>query len=543
MPYQGYDKLNVLVLDDFEGFRSTLSSMLETFGISRVDTASNAEDALKACKTRYYDVILSDYNLGHGRTGLQLLEELRYREIIKQTQAFILISAENSKQIVLAATDVEPDAYLSKPITAKALQHRLDRILLQRRELRELFQALDKREIPAAIAVCRQHIEARGHQSSLCQKHLGQLLLQMGELDQAELVYQSVLEVRPLEWAKLGMAQIKCLRGDLNTAERWYRELITANPLCLRAYDGLAEVYKELQDDENLQKVLQDAVAVSPLALLRQEQLAEIATSNCDFATSARAYRRVVRLADQSVYKSPEQNLAFARATLRLEEQDSKAAVELGRDALKKLVDLEADILDEDLQLQAQLLQTQLYLQQKDSSRAELSFEACQEMIDQATDSLSFEVEVEMVKTLRAISKEAEAKEKLDSLCSKYEDDEEKLEVLDSLLEEPKSAKNRKLVSRINKEGIRHYQAKNFVQAVESFSYAKRLFPNHVGVQLNLVQVLLAEMEEFGCKQETLQTIEESLARVTHQIQATNTQYNRFVQLREMHKAMVRQLQ
>merc|ERR1711916_77 len=97
-------------------------------------------------------------------------------------------------------------------------------------------------------------------------------------------------------------------------------------------YDGLAEVYRGLEDDLNLQHTLQDAVSVSPLALLRQQELAKTAEENSDYVTASKAYRRVVRLAENSVYRSVEQNLDYARATIRADEQDSKVSADLGRD-------------------------------------------------------------------------------------------------------------------------------------------------------------------------------------------------------------------
>lgn len=541
MPFQQYHKLRVLVLDDFDGFRSTVSRMFESFGVPKVDTANTAEEALAMCQGGYYDAILSDYNLGKGQTGLQLLEKLRHQKLIDSSQVFVLVSAENSKEIVLAASDVEPDAYLSKPITVKMLQHRLDRILVQRSELSPLFRAIDRSDFNRAIAVCQDYIASRGHQTAFCQKYLGKLLIETNALREAEAVYRSVLEVRPLEWAKIGMAQVKQKRGDCNTAERWFRELITANPLCLKAYDGLADVYTDLDDEISLQKVLEQAVTVSPLALLRQEKLAVTATNNSDFFTAARAYRKVIRLADFSVYKSSQHNLEYARTALRLTDSDAKSAMEFGRDAIQKLSALDTDLDGSSVHLQSLLLKTQLFIQQQDRNRAEQQFEAtCHEIDKQSEAELAFDVEVEMVKTMRCIGQQQQADKLLLELCDSYRDDEPRLEVLDSLLDEPRSAKNRKIIAGINKEGIRQYQAKQYPEAIKSFEYAQRLFPNHVGVQLNLVQVLLEEMTQFGCKKEVLEQVDAVFNNVSELINPTHTQYRRLVKLKEMHQSLAR---
>ncbi len=159
-------------------------------------------------------------------------------------------------------------------------------------------------------------------------------------------------------------------------------------------------------------------------------------------------------------------------------------------------------------------------------------------MLAEDPESCSFEVELEMVKTLDAMGQKDEAKAKLNALCERYKNDQEKLEILDKLLEEPKSNKNKKLVAKINKEGIRHYQEKNYAEAIEAFSYAKRLFPHHVGVQLNLVQVVLEEMEQYGFREDLASTAAECLAKVAEKIDPTHNQRHRYIQLQDMYRSL-----
>ena len=117
----GYYKMHALIVDDFENFRGTLYKMLLDLGIGNADSAASGEEALRFCKARSYDLILCDNNLGKGKSGQQVLEELRSTNNPCSDSLFILVSAENSKGTIMAAYDYEPDAYLAKPITPKAL--------------------------------------------------------------------------------------------------------------------------------------------------------------------------------------------------------------------------------------------------------------------------------------------------------------------------------------------------------------------------------------------------------------------------------------
>ncbi len=74
---QDYSNKRFLVVDDFSDFRTSMKSMLRDIGAKDVDTADRGEDALALCRHKRYDIILHDYNLGAGKNGQQVLEELK----------------------------------------------------------------------------------------------------------------------------------------------------------------------------------------------------------------------------------------------------------------------------------------------------------------------------------------------------------------------------------------------------------------------------------------------------------------------------------
>ena len=266
MSYKGYSKIRVLIVDDFDSFRMTVNKILLDLGVREIDIACNGNDALKKCAEHQYDLVLCDYNLGDGKNGQQVLEELRQKKRLRHNSLFILVSADSSKSIVMAAYDSEPDAYLTKPITPKTLQKRLERLLQQRDEMAEAFRALDNGQMEMAMGICRQKISVGSRYTARCQRLLGQLYLQAGRYEMAEQVFCKVLEVRSLDWAPLGLAQVKSAQGEVETATQWLLDIIATNPLCMQAYDALAETYRKLGDSEHEQSVLEKAVEISPMA-------------------------------------------------------------------------------------------------------------------------------------------------------------------------------------------------------------------------------------------------------------------------------------
>ena len=104
-----YENIQALIVDDFDNFRVMLFNMLQELGVPRIDVAASDKEALRLCAINTYDIILCDQNLGHGKTGQQSLEVLRYTPNPNSDSMFVLVSAESNKSIIMAAFDYEPD--------------------------------------------------------------------------------------------------------------------------------------------------------------------------------------------------------------------------------------------------------------------------------------------------------------------------------------------------------------------------------------------------------------------------------------------------
>lgn len=528
-----YHKLHALIVDDFDSFRVTVSNMLQDIGIQYIDSAVNGADALRHCKNKSYDLILCDHNLGKGKTGQQVLEDLRENGHLNRYALFVLISAESSKSIIMAAYDYEPDAYLTKPITTKALQQRLSRLFAQRTRMLPIMQAMDNERWDVAEALCLREINGGGRYANQCQKLLGQLYIQTGAYEKAEAVYRDVLDVRQLDWAQVGMARVKKMQGDLVSAQQWLEEVMNTNPLCMKAYDLQAEIYREQHLHKRLQEVLQQTVEISPLSILRQQQLGDIAMLNNDAETAANAYRRTVRLGENSFYDRLENHIGFARATLALFREDKILAKPLLREAIKTMAELEQRFTKSpEEKIEALLIEAQLYASNGETRKAEELLQAARNL-SADLDILPIAADIELVRAFVAVGQKNMADELTRTLLERYKGSERDLEKLDALLEEPASEKNRSLVAAINKKGIACYEANDYEAAIQCFEDALQTFPNHIGIRLNLVQALVDKLK-IEADAASMDLAIDTLAQVEGKIVAAHDQYRRFRQLQEM---------
>lgn len=536
----GYYKMHALIIDDFENFRGTLYKMLMDLGIGNVDSAASGEEALRFCKARAYDLILCDNNLGKGKSGQQVLEELRSTENPCSDSLFILVSAENSKSIIMAAYDYEPDAYLAKPITPKALDQRLSRLIEQRVELKAIQAAKKAGDSAGAIAACLDLIASGSRYTNSCQKILAQLYLDNKEIAKAEEIYRSVLDVREVEWAQLGMVRTKLAQNDLLGAQQWLENILQASPLCMKAYDLQAEVFKQQNDLESLQNVLYKATEISPLSILRQQTLGSVAQQNNDLVTATNALKRAVKLGEHSCFDNASVHALFAQSTIDLFSIDKELAKPLVREAINCVNSLEENFGKSNLRkVESLLLESQLQVCNGDQRRAQEALASAQATLGNTKDDNALDVQIEMVRALRLLGKNDDAQQCLAELLQRYAGSEDKLQKLDVLLDEPRSEKNKLMVAEINKKGISLYNAKDFSAAADAFKTALQKLPNHVGLRLNYVQAMIDKLKASFDKSAS-EKIQQTFTKTSAIISQQHPQYQRFRQLNDVYNGLVR---
>jgi DNA-binding response OmpR family regulator len=539
----GYYKMHALIVDDFENFRGTLYKMLMDLGIGNVDSAASGEEALRFCKVRAYDLILCDNNLGKGKSGQQVLEELRTTENPCSDSLFMLVSAESSKSIIMAAYDYEPDAYLAKPITPKALDQRLMRLMEQRVELHAVHAAQKAGDLQLAINLCKELIAGGSRYANGCQKILGQLYLDNNEVAAAEEVYRTVLDNRELEWAQLGMVRTKLAQRDFLGAHQWLENILQGNPLCMKAYDLKAELFKLQNDIQGLQNILQKATEISPLSILRQQALGDVAQKNNDLVIAANALRQSVKLGENSCFDKAEMHSLFAQTTIDLHAIDKDLAKPLVREAIACVLGFEDNFGKSQLRkAESLLLESQLQICAGDQRRAQEALNSAQTVLGGANGADTLHVQIEMVRALRSLGKADEAQRHMDSLLQTYADHEEQLQQLDVLLDEPRSEKNKLMVAEINKKGIAAYNAKDFAGAADAFKTALQKLPNHVGLRLNYAQAMMDGLRatfDLAAKEK----IQQTFAKIGAIISQQHAQYQRFRQLNDVFIQLVRSVE
>jgi len=119
---QALRDFRVLVVDNDPLILQAMRALLEQWGIS-TDQALGSADALELVESRTFDVVLADFHLGDGSTGLELVQRLAERtaELSGASCAAALITADHGMEMTRAARKAGIPL-LHKPVRPAALR-------------------------------------------------------------------------------------------------------------------------------------------------------------------------------------------------------------------------------------------------------------------------------------------------------------------------------------------------------------------------------------------------------------------------------------
>ena len=185
-----------------------MRQILRNCGADKIESVANASAAVQYCAYNHVDVVLCDYNLGEGKNGQHILEELRHKKLLKRSSLFLMVTGETSKEMVMGAREYQPDGYLTKPINRAMLEKRLGGLIAQRNALLPINREIDRENFPEAISLCLQTLPSQPRYKTWLMKTLADLYYQVGDFSHALKIHDDVLSQRDLSWARLGRGKI-----------------------------------------------------------------------------------------------------------------------------------------------------------------------------------------------------------------------------------------------------------------------------------------------------------------------------------------------
>lgn len=375
MAQQDFSNKKALLIEDMAEARIMQRKMLTDFGFTSIDIAMKAETAIELLKNKSFDVILSDYNLGNGKDGQQLLEEVRHSGLIPHTATYLMVTAETSIEMVMGAIEFQPDGYITKPFSQAVLQRRLSKLIETKQRLLKVNEALDIGDYQEAIKTATQAMKKYPSLIGKCERIIGESLLELKEYDKALSLFKKTLKNRKMPWALFGKAKSYFLMGELEKAEQHFRQLMLDNRFFVSAYDWLAKTQLAQKKPEDAQETLIEAIGKSPKNLLRQMELGRISLLLKDYIAAEMSYRRSVFLAKHSCYNTAQVYLSHLESLARISDEGPLLPRQKDNfnSTLKKVHDAFFD--DPDNKAKTYNYEIDIYLAEKDISTARQIFE------------------------------------------------------------------------------------------------------------------------------------------------------------------------
>ena len=488
MPKYNYQNMRFLIVDNIKPSQDILKQFVMRLTTKQVDSTHYAQDVAAICQQKSYDVILLGYDLGDNqKNGQQILEELRVNRYINRHCIVILITAEVSQSMVLAALEHKPDHYLCKPYSLNDLDRRLKLCLHKKMEMARIYQALDDNNPQLIIDRCKHALSVDIPYKTECLGIISRQYFELERYEEAKEIYLAHHNSANCQWATIGLGKVALHEKKLNQAEKLFKILIKDHPLYLSSYDWLAVTYEEQFHYLLAEEILEQAITLSPRSLTRLKKYAHLCIKNEHFDKATTAYESNYKLAHNSIHHCADNTIKYVKALIEyapsLPLVDAK---KINNKALMFLKQMTRDFNESDIKIQSHFLGACLFEITRDHLLANDEIARGEKILINELGNIEQDRLSDISVILKKLNKNVLATQLLITL---EENDQSHEDTEDE-------QKNINIKAQADIElALSLYNQKKYREAIVKLQDASTMFPRHVGIKLNLVQTLIVSYE------------------------------------------------
>ena len=268
------DEMTVLIVDDVLLTCKLIRKLMMNIGYGRNFLfAHDGKEALDILQKEPVDLVLLDYNMPAGMSGVETLSHIREDRDLRDLPV-IMVSAEAYKDYVAAAGESDIDAYILKPINITLLEEKISIVVEKANNpppmvyhLKKAKGSEEEGDIDAAIKEAELAMEANPNSS------------------------------RPIR--ELGYYYFK--KDNLKEAERWLLKAAEMNYMDVFAFHYLGELYLKLNDIENAHRYFEKAMKISPRHLTRGIHFAKTLVERKMITKAVHVFDEVLKLSGSTL--------------------------------------------------------------------------------------------------------------------------------------------------------------------------------------------------------------------------------------------------
>jgi tetratricopeptide (TPR) repeat protein len=493
-----YSNKNFLIIDNVKPSQDILKKFAMTLTTKQVDSIHYPQNFISLCLEKKYDIIFLGYDLGEKqKNGQQILEELRISGVISRHCVVIIITAEVSQAMVLAALEHKPDSYLCKPYSINALQKRLNQCMLKKQSMFPIYKALENNDTNLTVTLINEALANSTPYKIECLGIKSRQYFELKQFTKAKEIYLTYQNKQDCQWANIGLGKIALQDNNFTDAESIFKNLIAIQPLYLPAYDWLAETYKKKSDNVFAEEILEQAIKLSPRSVLRLKEYAGLCFDNEHFEKATDAYLHVYDLAYNSIHHCPENALLFVKSlasySSNLPLLDAK---KMNNRAFSMLSQMNKSFNQNALKVQSYLLSASLLENIKDYTPAVAKLNQGIELFNKERENLEINELKDIALSIKKLKPNNKVSQLLISVNQQQDNQSSNSTNKVSNLTGKQLSENYTMkAQQALTVGKELYEIEEYSQAICSLTEALLLFPNHKGIKLNLIQVLLSAYE------------------------------------------------
>jgi tetratricopeptide (TPR) repeat protein len=400
--------------------------------------------------------------------------------------------------MVMGAVEYRPDDYLIKPFTRDVLKTRLERAFGRKSDFELIEKAIAAKEYLKAIRLCDQYVQKIPKNIFEYMKLKGELCITIGDFQTAKTVYEKILSIREIPWAKLGMGKVLYYTENYEAAAETFRALTAENSMYVEAYDWLSKTYIATNSHEDAQQALVIASEISPKSVMRHKTIGEISYRLNDLDTSERSYKKAISLGQHSYFRSPSFYTGLAKVLVDKKEPDT--ALNVIRDIRNAFQN------DTNASMHASAMETIVYRDMNRTEEAKKSMQDAMMMLDASTEKMPENIAIDLAKACFDLGDKAAGTRIVQQVVRNNHEDEEIINrVKDIFANTHMESEGSQIIAaaqketiQINNKGVRLVDEGRLEEAIEYFEKAAASLNGNKIINANAAQALIMFMQKNG---------------------------------------------
>jgi CheY-like chemotaxis protein len=268
-----------LVIEPNPMLRSVTAGQLRSGGVGDVVTCGKVQQARELLERDTFDIVICNLESAEpGELSAQdLLNELRREQLLPFSTVFLMVTSQITYAQALEAAETALDGFLVRPFTGAALIERVLEARRRKRELAGVMTALESGKLELAVQRALARFQERQPFWFFCGRVAAEMLLRLQRPQDALLLFDKLQEVRPTDWARVGMARCEWAAGRIGKAQKVLEALLEEQPQCADALDLQGRMRVERSDFAGALESYRAASLATPGCLLRAQHAGALA--------------------------------------------------------------------------------------------------------------------------------------------------------------------------------------------------------------------------------------------------------------------------